>query len=255
MKTCEWCGVGFKPNSPKQRCCNKSCGQKLRQKSLGNGQSEVRRCLFCGTPFQVRTSSTKRCCNHSCAKKYDMTKPEYKAKIHNEKVWKKISGSNTKFYKTIAGQITARARGLTSRGKSASLGAIEKCRATKERNGTLHVWKGTRGGNGKYTTPQLTLWKSLPDDWELEVAVPTGYAPGEFGYPSNYKVDIGHWEMKVGIEVDGSGHRLKDASLLDVKKMELLSRLGWIVLRFTNEDVMKHLSRVLSEIKTVCGGM
>ena len=26
---------------------------------------------------------------------------------------------------------------------------------TKELNGTLHQWKGQRGGNGKYTIPQI----------------------------------------------------------------------------------------------------
>lgn len=133
---------------------------------------------------------------------------------------------------------------------------IEKMKQTKRINGTLHIWAGERGGNGTYTEPQMLLAATL--GWEMEVAIPLApHLPkGEKreyttanGWPTNYKLDIGNRTLKIGIEVDGRGHKWSEKLKKDKKKEDALKPLGWKVLHFTNEEIMTNLSMVLLEIK------
>ena len=48
---------------------------------------------------------------------------------------------------------------------------IEKMKTTKRANGTLNVWKGTRGGNGQLTPQQEKVAIAL--GWETELSIPT----------------------------------------------------------------------------------
>lgn len=96
------------------------------------------------------------------------------------------------------------------------------------------------------TVPQILLSKSL--GWKTEVAVSLG--PKQQGYPTCYKVDIGNHFLKIAIEVDGNCHNSNLMRFLDKKKEDRLRELGWTVLRFTNEEVMTDISRVLSEIQS-----
>lgn len=133
---------------------------------------------------------------------------------------------------------------------------IEKMKQTKRINGTLHIWQGERGGNGSYTEPQMLLAATL--GWEIELPVklaehiPKGgkreYTDAN-GWPTCYKLDIGNRELKIGIEVDGKGHRWKYKKEKDKKKEDALKPLGWKVLHFTNEEIMTNLSAVLLEIR------
>lgn len=135
-------------------------------------------------------------------------------------------------------------------------GVIGKGQQTKREKGILHVWAAKRGGNGTHTEPQILLASTLK--WELEVAVtladhlPKGekreYLKAN-DWPTCYKLDIGNRNLKIGIEVDGKGHKWKRKREKDKKKEEALKPLGWGVLHFTNKEIMTNLSMVLSEIK------
>jgi len=112
-----------------------------------------------------------------------------------------------------------------------------------------------RGGNGRpLPAPQRLLACAL--GWPTEVVVSMG-KPRPPGLPSAYKVDIGQVVLKVGIEVDGSGHNGRVAKARDVKKETALCGLGWTVLRFTNKQVTVHLEdcvqMVLSTISKLKG--
>ena len=125
---------------------------------------------------------------------------------------------------------------------------IEKGKATKRANGTLNIWLGERGGNGKLTTPQIILACSL--GWVTEFVICTGHHSYDgSGFPTNYKVDIANPVLKLAVEVDGLGHNSKKGKQLDKKKEGKLTSLGWKVLRVTNEEVMTNLSTVLLKIK------
>jgi hypothetical protein len=105
-----------------------------------------------------------------------------------------------------------------------------------------------RGGNGKsLPVPQEALIKALGPEWIPEYPVRTGKKPGS-GYPTNYKVDIAHWQLKVAVEVDGKSHRSHSRQDQDRKKEDLLIELGWSVLRFSNQQVMEHLEACVHEV-------
>jgi len=104
----------------------------------------------------------------------------------------------------------------------------------------------TRGGNGHAPTiPQSRLATLL--EWPTEVVVPTG-APRDSGYPTNYKLDLGERDLKIGLEVDGASHYALRQRSKDAKKDAFLSGLGWTVLRFTNAQVLEDSASCVREI-------
>lgn len=54
---------------------------------------------------------------------------------------------------------------------------------------------------------------------------------------------------KLVIEIDGGYHQLPEQKESDEERTEILSSLGFTVLRFTNEEVMKKGEKVLNSIK------
>ena len=105
-----------------------------------------------------------------------------------------------------------------------------------------------RCGNGSVTEPQRRLAEALA--WEMETVIKTAEVRDKVeSLPHNYKVDIGNPQLKIAIEVDGNSHRLIKRKLEDKLKTEVLSALGWSVLRFWNEEVMADTEAVVSKVK------
>jgi hypothetical protein len=103
-----------------------------------------------------------------------------------------------------------------------------------------------RKGNGRGPTEcQQRLADLL--GWQMEVVVPTRIPRGN-GYPTCYKIDVGDAELKVAIEVDGQSHCALERKAQDAKKEQFLSRLGWLVLRFTNDQVRTDLDGCVQKI-------
>ena len=124
---------------------------------------------------------------------------------------------------------------------------VEKMKAVKRTNGTLHVWPGKRGGNGQHTPSQILLATAL--GWPMEVAIKTGHHQQDgSGFPACYKADVGNKKLKIAIEVDGKDHNGKKKKLQDQKKEQKLNGLGWKVLRFTNEQIGNDLPTCLQKI-------
>lgn len=251
--TCAFCQKAFQPlyrNKPK--CCSKRCGQKLRQEGLGHGLSEKRECPECGGVFKARKSSPKKFCGRSCLAKDKIKRPEIRQALYNPEVGKKISKALRKFTTSqrgleLAAKTSERMRINNPMSKSE---VIDKMISTKANNGTLHQWKGKRGGNGTgMTKPQRKLWEVLGPDWEVELPIKTGNGKRTPGIPNAYKPDLALSSIKLAVEVDGNGHNSKKSTLRDAKKTRTLDRLGWTLLRFTNREVMTDFSRVLLEIR------
>jgi hypothetical protein len=113
-------------------------------------------------------------------------------------------------------------------------GAKEKMAETLKRIGHR---PSLIGGNWRgMTVPQQKIMSILKDGWVSELAIKTGVPRAEKTYPTCYKVDIGNEELKIAIEIDGQSHYGKRA-LLDKKKDDFLSKLGWKVYRVKNCQV------------------
>jgi hypothetical protein len=108
-------------------------------------------------------------------------------------------------------------------------------------------WKPTvRGGNGRsLPVPQRMLAQAL--GWNTEVVVATG-SKVLGGLSTHYKIDIANTTLKIAIEVDGPSHNSPSARKRDQKKTDFLIGQGWIVLRFSNQEVMEHLEDVVQTV-------
>ncbi len=68
---------------------------------------------------------------------------------------------------------------------------------------------------------------------------------------SNYIVDFYCFKLNLVIEVDGNIHLDKTVKMEDKNKEESLNSYGLIVIRFTNEEVIKNLDGVILSIHSV----
>ncbi len=105
-----------------------------------------------------------------------------------------------------------------------------------------------RGGNGTgLVNSQKILSNAL--NWKTEFAVATKM-PRDSGYPTCYKLDLAHPELKIGIEIDGNSHRLLDRKCQDLIKVKFLKSMGWTILRYSNKQICLQLSKCLDEIQS-----
>lgn len=68
---------------------------------------------------------------------------------------------------------------------------------------------------------------------------------------SVYILDFYSHALKLVIEVDGSVHLREDIKRNDIERQRLLEEDGLQVLRFTNDDVEKHLEKVIIKIEEI----
>lgn len=85
----------------------------------------------------------------------------------------------------------------------------------------------------------------------MEIVVVT-HLRREAGNPRHYKLDIANEAEKVAIEVDGGSHCTLARQEQDRRKDAFLSSAGWLVLRFSNRQVLTNLEGCMS---TICQSM
>ncbi|MGW5269700.1 endonuclease domain-containing protein [Rhodococcus sp. NPDC003994] len=71
--------------------------------------------------------------------------------------------------------------------------------------------------------------------------------PSELGRP--FTVDVVWKREKIAVEIDGPEHRSRQRFSDDRSRDNLLQTRGWMVLRFTNEDVLTDHERVVTTIE------
>lgn len=218
------------------------CGSTVITSKHGTS-AQGRFCKWCQKSIAHKRRRKTQFCNQRCAFDWRVHTPGVKEKIYNNpersrlisesKLGKKNPGAS-KWWKENNPMHNAEQR--------------LKQRQTREKNGTLHVWIGKRGGNGSLSVPQVTLHKALGRGWVVEAVIPLG-GPRKKGMATSYKVDIGHPHLKIGIEVDGASHNRKPLKKLDAKKTKILESLGWRILRFQNKQVMSSLEQVTRQVR------
>jgi very-short-patch-repair endonuclease len=63
-----------------------------------------------------------------------------------------------------------------------------------------------------------------------------------------YVADFACLSLKLAVEVDGGVHRDDDQVLRDLGRTEVIEARGWQVLRFSNEEVLGDIDRVVTAI-------
>ena len=107
-----------------------------------------------------------------------------------------------------------------------------------------------RGGNGKLTPQQERVAALTGLEMEYPIGVPAEAREKFESPPRCYKVDLAAPEVKLAVEIDGKSHLTKRWRFLDRRKTEILSHLGWSVLRFWNAEVDADPQRVAETIRS-----
>ncbi|NUO10259.1 MAG: endonuclease domain-containing protein [Candidatus Brocadia sp.] len=93
------------------------------------------------------------------------------------------------------------------------------------------------------TKAEACLWKYV-----LRARQMKGYQFRRQRPVMNYIADFMCKELKLVIEVDGSTHHWEETAIKDLKKEKDLRDAGFKVLRFTNEEVLRHIEGVRESI-------
>ncbi|GII26386.1 hypothetical protein Pme01_59830 [Planosporangium mesophilum] len=70
---------------------------------------------------------------------------------------------------------------------------------------------------------------------------------------ANVRLDLAYPQVKLAIEYDGDHHRERRRFQLDIARLNRLRLLGWTVLRFTADDVLRHPDRVVEHVRCALG--
>ncbi|GAB3963669.1 DUF559 domain-containing protein [Plantactinospora veratri] len=62
------------------------------------------------------------------------------------------------------------------------------------------------------------------------------------------RVDLGYPRLRIAIEYEGDHHRERAHFRQDVARLNDLRAAGWVVLRFTADDVLRHPARVVAQV-------
>lgn len=110
----------------------------------------------------------------------------------------------------------------------------------------------TRGGNGTgLTRPQSLLLDALGDEWVPEYVIPCGEGRKKGGLPTHYKLDLANLRLLIDVEVDGASHALISRREADQRKDSWLESRGWLVLRFSNKEILSSISSVIEQITSI----
>lgn len=94
---------------------------------------------------------------------------------------------------------------------------------------------------------EIRRWKILEKQFQKQK--PIFLYEENSWFPRYIIADFVCLDTKLIIELDGSIHDIPEVLLLDKHKEELLQQRWFKIIRFTNEQVMNDISKVLEEIK------
>ena len=107
--------------------------------------------------------------------------------------------------------------------------------------------KGFASQNRKsMTKAEACLWK-----YALKSSMRKGFAFRRQRPIDRYIVDFVSLELKLIIEVDGNSHNIESINIQDKNRQRDLENLGYLVIRFTDEEVLKNMDAVIYKIDSV----
>jgi isoleucyl-tRNA synthetase len=128
-------------------------------------------------------------------------------------------------------------------GGEGSIGNVEKYVFTADKKKWFSSLKEFARSNRKnQTEAETVLWETIRNN-KLGSKFRRQHAIDEF------IADFVCIPARLVVEVDGAIHDLPDYKTYDQTRTEYLEALGYQVLRFSNEDVVQHLNRVVAQIQ------
>ena len=96
------------------------------------------------------------------------------------------------------------------------------------------------------TKSEVCLWKYVLSAKQMK-----GYTFNRQRPLGNYIADFVCKELKIVIELDGISHLFEEVQEKDREKENYLNGLGYVVLRFSDEEVLKDMRNVIRVIECV----
>lgn len=194
----------------------------------------------------VNRQPTRRFCGPSCSASWRMSHPKIREAFLGRASREKARAGLVAFYAANDERAQRARERIGALNPMASAASRKKMSATLRRRGHKPV---VRGGNGRpMPKAQAVLLAALGQGFEAEHVVPTREPRKPGGYPTHYKLDIANPAARVAVEIDGGSHRAIARREADARKDQLLTALGWTMLRFTNKEVLASPSSVVAVI-------
>jgi hypothetical protein len=198
----------------RQVYCSRRCSR------IKPGTRVTKPCEHCGKEFTSERRKGRRFCSKACSVKHRWeTTPE--------------------LYAAVRVRSAANRKAASDRMKRMNKDRDFRAKSDAAKRG--RPFAGTRGGNGHRTPQQMALAQAI--GYEMEYAVPTGNP----SWPCAL-LDLANPGLKIAVEVDGPMHNTALQKARDAVKEEMLSGLGWTVLRFTNREIDEDLDWVVAAI-------
>lgn len=221
-------------------------------------------CKWCKKPLTeaqiyqyLRGKSSGNACGQSCANNYRIYgSPELK-EIAQKKVCvvcgKDYSSvSKERVVCSIKCQSVLSSRRMTENNPMQYEWIRKKSSESQRRNKVKPI---LQGGNGRGATKQqLALYNEiskLDNSFSMEYIQKTGKYREQFKSPTHYKIDIASSFHKLAIEVDGESHNSLKVKECDKRKTEVLSLLGWRVLRLSNSQIDTELANCVQMVMSM----
>jgi hypothetical protein len=65
------------------------------------------------------------------------------------------------------------------------------------------------------------------------------------------RVDLAYPEQRVAVEYEGDHHRGRGVFAADLRRINAIRTLGWTVLRFGADDVLRHPGRIVAQVRAI----
>lgn len=212
--------------------CSRACADAARR---GKILREIKYgiCPICNKSFEIH--GNQRFCSRKCAS-IGMPRPKH----HNLSEHSRQAQSDRlkKLWQTPDFR-AANVERMRTNNPSHNPEVLKKMNATKLQNHSYN--NNFKYGNGKISKYEQLVYNKLEPlgfiyNYSIGLKDIRSKYPDRH-YPTNYKPDFVHLELKLCIEVDGYGHTGKDAELRDLKKTQCLELLGYTTIRFTHKDI------------------
>ena len=102
--------------------------------------------------------------------------------------------------------------------------------------------ENARKNRKKMTEAETVIWERLRQ-------IPRPFRFRRQHIIGDYIVDFACLSKKLVVEVDGEYHNTEEQAALDNVRTEFLNRMGYCVIRFTNEQVMNNMNDVVAKIE------
>ncbi|WP_291861817.1 endonuclease domain-containing protein [Marinilabilia sp.] len=113
-------------------------------------------------------------------------------------------------------------------------------------NAKPHIFEKAKGLRKNMTPAELKLWEYIKDNQILGLRFRRQHPIDIF------IADFYCHKIKLVVEIDGEIHNNKENCDYDENRTAEMQRYGIIVIRFTNEEVINDINRVLLLLKKKC---